>query len=387
MEDGASLKDLLGVAHNDLLAEDVSAARRSLGGIHPDALAAIEAEAKYEHPVILPGHNWTFMVAMWTQIGELERVENLIKSKFSLRGIKISVNDEVERERVGFFAAANMLELFINPIYFSIDYLLLLYRVIEIVPMLVYLADNIKQPLSARFSVGDLGCDGELSFSSGAPKAVLVPDNYFVGRNGYESERLLFASRRMAWTDRSTAVFWRGSTTGHRSGGWQSLPRIRLCQIANDNPHLPMDFGINQVVQQEYTDEETDIRSEGLMKPFIHSDNFDAYRYHIDIDGNSNSWPGLFIKLLSGGAVLKVASQNGYCQWYYDKLVPWVHYIPIAADMSDLIEKVEWITGHDDQARRIGQAGRAFALRMTLGTEAQCMVNTVATAMKSGVLG
>jgi hypothetical protein len=84
--------------------------------------------------------------------------------------------------------------------------------------------------------------------------------------------------------------------------------------------------------------------------------------------------------------VLKVDSQHGYRQWYYSQLVPWVHYIPIAADMSDLIEKVQWVTSHDDEACRIGQAGRGLALRMTLGSEARRMVDTVAAAIQSGVL-
>jgi hypothetical protein len=59
----------------------------------------------------------------------------------------------------------------------------------------------------------------------------------------------------------------------------------------------------------------------------------------IDIDGNANSWDGLFWKLLSNSVVLKVESNNS--QWYYSQLKPWHHFVPVKADLSDLVEKVE----------------------------------------------
>jgi hypothetical protein len=85
------------------------------------------------------------------------------------------------------------------------------------------------------------------------------------------------------------------------------------------------------------------------------------YRYQIDIDGNSNAWEGLFMRLLTGSPVLKVASGPGYEQWYYDRLIPWTNFVPVAADMSDLAEKVSWLRANDDIARRIGEAGRSLA--------------------------
>ena len=90
-------------------------------------------------------------------------------------------------------------------------------------------------------------------------------------------------------------------------------------------------------------------------------EDFNKYKYQIDIDGNTNSWPGLFQKLLTRSPVLKVASPRGYRQWYYDRLRPWVNFVPVAQDMSDLIEKILWLRSHDDAGRRIGEAGKALA--------------------------
>jgi len=40
-------------------------------------------------------------------------------------------------------------------------------------------------------------------------------------------------------------------------------------------------------------------------------------------------------------------------QWFYDELVPWEHYVPVAHDLSDLFEKIDWLREHDDEARKI----------------------------------
>lgn len=37
-------------------------------------------------------------------------------------------------------------------------------------------------------------------------------------------------------------------------------------------------------------------------------------------------------------------------------LRPWVHYVPITEDATDLEEKMEWIVSHDKEARRISYA-------------------------------
>jgi len=61
----------------------------------------------------------------------------------------------------------------------------------------------------------------------------------------------------------------------------------------------------------------------------------------VDVDGNANSWDGLFWKLLSNSVVLKVESPHR--QWYYSRIKPWKHYVPVKPDLSDLEEKVRFV--------------------------------------------
>ena len=78
------------------------------------------------------------------------------------------------------------------------------------------------------------------------------------------------------------------------------------------------------------------------------------------LDGHMCTYPGFQWRLLSGSVCLKQESDQ--TQWFYYALKPFVHYIPIKNDMSDLLEKVAWARAHDAEARAIGEAGKAFAL-------------------------
>lgn len=92
---------------------------------------------------------------------------------------------------------------------------------------------------------------------------------------------------------------------------------------------------------------------------------FGTYRHAIDIDGNASAWAGLFSKLILGNTVLKVNSAAGYRQWYYDRLIPFRNFIPVRADMSDLIEIAHWLGAHKAAAEEIAARGAALAQALT----------------------
>ena len=45
---------------------------------------------------------------------------------------------------------------------------------------------------------------------------------------------------------------------------------------------------------------------------------------------------------------------NAYC-WFSEYLEPYVNYIPISYDLSDLAEKIEWVKNNDESAKQIAQ--------------------------------
>ncbi len=61
--------------------------------------------------------------------------------------------------------------------------------------------------------------------------------------------------------------------------------------------------------------------------------------------------------------VLKVTSP--FEQWFYQDITPWVHYVPVQSDFSDIEEKIEWCLANDSEASQIAAAGQRFALNET----------------------
>jgi hypothetical protein len=162
-------------------------------------------------------------------------------------------------------------------------------------------------------------------------------------------------------------------------------PRVRLCRLAEQPGAAErLDAGITEIVQAFTPEDAEALRTSGLCKAHVPMADHVAYKYQIDIDGNTNSWPGLFQKLLTGSPVLKVCSLARYRQWYYHRLIPWYNFVPVEADMSDLLEIIAYLQRHDEIARAIGVAGRRLAEDMTCEAEIQRNLATVEAAFNRG---
>lgn len=91
------------------------------------------------------------------------------------------------------------------------------------------------------------------------------------------------------------------------------------------------------------------------------------YRYHLDVGGGGGTtWSGTLEKLgLPGLLFHHVTPTKDYL---HDRLQPWVHYVPVKADLSDLYKKFTWAENHPQAAQRISE--RATALAQSWGTPA-----------------
>ncbi len=203
-----------------------------------------------------------------------------------------------------------------------------------------------------------------------APGVCLIPDAFFLDSRGYADLRTAaHAGQLPAWRERKDQLFWRGSasTNGRTSTGGQvtrlaDVPRVALCLKLRDRPDADaaifapwgFEFPANEAIEW--------FRAERIFRPAIKPIAHAAYRYLIDIDGVANAW-SFFEKLILGACVLKVTS--AYEQWFYDRIEPWTHYIPVAEDLCDLDEKMAWCRENPEAAEAIAQAGQAFALSFT----------------------
>lgn len=229
------------------------------------------------------------------------------------------------------------------------------------------------------FNLGDEAHRPGLSFCDRRDDAVLVPDCMFMATGAYAALARHFAAQALPWTRRRPVLFWRGATSG-TADGVDFLPRVQLCRLARRLGDQA-DVGLSAVTDAFRAAEPT-LRAEELVRPFVPAEATADVQLHVDIDGNSNSWPGLFTKLLSGSPVLKVASPQGFRQWYYPRLVPGVNFVPVRADLADLLDVARDLLADPDRAQAIGKAGRRLALDLSLDREVAAAVPRIRAAFE-----
>lgn len=235
---------------------------------------------------------------------------------------------------------------------------------------------------------------------SSHPKPRLVPDIYFTNDLGYAAFRREIRQRWIPWTERQPKAFWRGSTTGVQFVDGEGAPpsrlppglsivddpealypRLRLCLLSTAHPSL-IDAGFTQIVQYPSPNMRDALHRHyaaiGVLRNPVPQIDFIQYRYGIDIDGNTCAW-GLIQKLLLGSCLLKVASENR--QWFYDRLRPWEHYVPVHSDMSDLVDKLEWCERNPAIAAGIAEEGRRFALSLGYEDQMKAYADTILETM------
>ena len=81
------------------------------------------------------------------------------------------------------------------------------------------------------------------------------------------------------------------------------------------------------------------------------------YKYIINIDGHVCAFR-LSLELNMGSVVLLVKSN--WKIWYSSLLVPNVHYVPVKADLSDLIDQIKWCQNNDEKCKEISVNARKF---------------------------
>lgn len=75
--------------------------------------------------------------------------------------------------------------------------------------------------------------------------------------------------------------------------------------------------------------------------------------------------------LLAGGSLV-FKQESKYYEHFYRLLIPNVHYVPVKADLSDLVEKVQWATVNDAKAKEIAKNGQQFANNHLLPKDIFC---------------
>lgn len=170
------------------------------------------------------------------------------------------------------------------------------------------------------------------------------------------------ADNGILWENKINKAIFRGSTTGTLSEGqtWRDLSRAKVAMLSQQYPHF-LDAGFTEVVQLKSEDED-EIRSLGLIKNKMRMEEQILYKMILNVDGNSlaDRFPH---QLVSNSVILK--QDSVHMEYWYEELIPGVHYVPIANDLSDLIPTIEsFLSGNQPrELKKIMDAGTEFVLR------------------------
>jgi hypothetical protein len=187
-----------------------------------------------------------------------------------------------------------------------------------------------------------------------------------------ELEFLYEESYEIPWDKKANKLYWAGSTTGGfaTDDDWRSYHRQRFISLGQNlgyrqHSYLQEKDGYIKRIKSSILDRRLfDVSFTRIFqctwkqcksqrnffspKSWAHKDEALRSKLVFDIDGNGIS--GRYYKLLaSKSAPLK---QTLLKEWHDDRLIPWVHYIPVSQSMDELPELVLYLTStHRGQQR------------------------------------
>ncbi|KAK1978714.1 hypothetical protein LZ30DRAFT_206073 [Colletotrichum cereale] len=218
-------------------------------------------------------------------------------------------------------------------------------------------------------STGSLATMGDILFPSPA---------YMEDEFRYEE------GQDVEWLEKRNNVYWAGSSTGGLAsdGRWREYHRQRFVALAQNlqkpekQKHVYLrqidgvvervassflnsrlyDVAFTRIFQCERT-QCRDQKSYFNVRSWVGKDEALRSRLVFDLDGNGIS--GRFYKLLASKST--PLKQTLLREWHDERLVPWVHYVPVSLGMGELPELVTYLTTSEagqQRAREIAGQGR-----------------------------
>lgn len=191
-------------------------------------------------------------------------------------------------------------------------------------------------------------------------KVVLIPDFEALSDKQTVLSEVRQAEEKYPWSQKISAAVWRGSTTGgiYNRDNFLFFPRSQAVRLSLKFPSL-VNAKFTQLTQHSDSKKKIKKRFEEYFGNLYSISEHMRYKYQLLIDGNSCAYSGAYWRFFSNCTVFKQDSPN--IQWYYKVLKPNIHYVPLRADLSDLIDKIKWAKKHDEEMRMISVQSQLFA--------------------------
>ena len=165
------------------------------------------------------------------------------------------------------------------------------------------------------------------------------------------------------WEERTPIAFWRGGV----SGGTYPTVRTRLVEYMCDYPYS--DFKFVPTDESHIRTGPMDMNDKRMFDQDRHINYQVTFKYILILDGACIASAHQWVFASGSVPILLSHPQNNF--WFKKHLQPWVHYVPVNYDMSNLKQTIEWLRSHDEVAKQIAENAMGFALTV-LSPEFQC---------------
>lgn len=299
-----------------------------------------------------------------SSISELEAFSEKMPDLPNFMSIKIK-DGKVSHKAYG---SSDFVKYRVKKVVTLLNKVLAKYKVADL-EMVIHLADGVMIPES--FSSPVFTCD----VANDAPdkkKHFLFPDIYLIRYMlNSKLERMKKEHAKYPWKDKEDKLYFRGSTTGrsYTLENLHKLDRPKLVILSVLYPDI-IDARFTKFVQ--FQNNESQMKAKDVLEkiaplsPHVPIKDHLKYKYLVSLDGNVGAW-GRPLWIMSSNSVL--VYHTDYTQWINPAMEPYVHYVPINKELTDIFSAFDWMQKHDDDVKKIIQNANAL-ISNTLNEEA-----------------
>lgn len=164
------------------------------------------------------------------------------------------------------------------------------------------------------------------------------------------------------WKSKKSIAIFRGSSTGAGTTV-ENNPRLKISKLSTEYSDI-LDAGITSwnIRPRKMFDDKYMRTVEYKELPFglvnsLSPQQQSEHKFIVHIEGHVSAFR-LSYELGFNSCLLIVDSD--YKLWFQQFLKPFVHYVPVKHDLSDLIEKIKWCQNNDDKCKKIAKEAKKF---------------------------
>lgn len=162
------------------------------------------------------------------------------------------------------------------------------------------------------------------------------------------------------FSKKKNKLIWRGATTGSGFGNHipkRSVSRETLIEKYCNEPSMRkgIDVGLTNIVQEAKNRKEYYTK---FLKPNMTKKQMLEYKYILSVEGNDVATNTKWI--MYSNSVMFMPKPEIESWFLESKLLPYVHYIPIHSDFSNLEAQINWCNSHPKECQKIIKNAKKF---------------------------